>query len=78
MPRDEKTREGRPRSTGPLDPIFKALGVGVEEFADLLKVSRQSVYRWQKKTRMISPYNKLRINRLFLARGLRVPYREAV
>lgn len=71
-------REGRPRRKGPLDPIFKALDIGVEDFAALIQVTRQSVYRWQRGERTISPYNKLKINRLFLQRGLRVPFREAV
>lgn len=67
---------GRPRLPGPLDPLFRALGAAsVEDFADTLNVSRQTVRRWQQ-GRSISDYNKLKINLLFIGRGLKPPFRD--
>ena len=67
---------GRKRLSGPLDPLFKKLAIKrVEDFADLLGVTRNTVYRWQRETHEVSPYHRLQINMLFISRGLKPPYK---
>ncbi len=68
---------GRERTHGPLDPLFLALECEtVEAFADLLEVSRQTVTRWQLRG-TISPYNRMRIDLLFIGRGLQPPFQRS-
>jgi hypothetical protein len=66
----------RQRLKGPLDPLFEALDIAtVEAFAALLEVSRQTVTRWQNDG-AISPYNQMRIDLLFIGRGLKPPFKK--
>lgn len=68
----------RQRLKGPLDPLFEALGIEtVDAFADLIEVSRQTINRWQRDG-AISPYNRMKIDLLFIGRGLKPPFRKNV
>lgn len=64
----------RARVNGPLDPLFDETDSGlVKELCSLLSVSRQTIHRWQRGG-TVSEYHKMRINLIFIGRGLRPPF----
>lgn len=65
----------RPRNTGILDPLFADIPSGeVRELARELGVARQTLYRWQKKPETVGEYHRMRINLLFIGKGLSPPF----
>lgn len=65
----------RPRNSGILDPLFADIPSGeVRALAAELGVARQTLYRWQKKPETVGEFHKMRINLMFIARGLAPPF----
>lgn len=59
------------KTSGPLDKLIAAMPHGqVRELAEALTCSRRTILRWQKGAR-ISAWNKLRLNNVAIAYGLK-------
>lgn len=65
----------RPRNSGILDPLFADIPSGeVRDLARELGVARQTLHRWQKRPETVGEFHRMRINLMFIGRGLAPPF----
>lgn len=73
----KRRQRGQPRIKGPLEPLLECLpSPAITNLCEKIEVTRESVYRWQKNSRKISPLNKIKINTLCLTYGIEPIFQE--